>query len=180
VDLTSPVVHERVVRGIGFIDRTINVNSRRDQLRPKVGGGSDGDFVVVWEDDSAGPEGLFQIHARGFFAGGCEKFAEITVNADASGQQRNPDVAVMPDGRFLVAWEDDRDKNGFYQIRAAGFSAAGARLFDDITVNQDASGEQLLPSVAVAPDGRFVVAWQDDSAGTKGSYQIHAAGFTGT
>ena len=40
--------------------------------------------------------GAYQIHARGFDAGGSERFARITVNSVSTGQQENPAVAVAP------------------------------------------------------------------------------------
>ena len=135
-----------------------------------------GDFVVVWEDDSKGAENVYQIYARGFYAGGCEKFGDITVNENSSGQQLKPAVAMAPDGSFVVTWEDDNNNNNIYQIYAAGFNANGLKQFGDITVNDNSSGQQLKPAVAMASDGSFVVTWEDDN-NNNNIYQIYAAGF---
>jgi len=40
----------------------------------------------------------------------------MTVNSVSKGQQRDPIVAMDTDGNFVVVWEDDKDKNGWYQI----------------------------------------------------------------
>ncbi len=53
----------------------------------------DGKFVVVWEDDKDG-NGYYQIYARGFNANGSQRFADMTVNSVASGQQRRPAIAT--------------------------------------------------------------------------------------
>ena len=136
---------------------------------------SDGSFVVVWEDDKD-ENGYYQILARGFNADGSERFHDITVNSVGKGQQFKPAVAMASDGRFVVVWEDDQDENGYYQILARGFNADGTERFHDITVNTDYHGQQLKPVVAMASDGSFVVAWQDDR-NENGFGEILARGF---
>jgi hypothetical protein len=81
------------------------------------------------------------------------------------------------DGDFVVAWEDDQDGNGAYQIYARGFSITAAQRFGVITVNTEAAGQQYAPSVGLRGDGGFAVSWQDDQD-ANGSYQILARDFT--
>jgi hypothetical protein len=131
----------------------------------------DGSFVVAWEDDR-NENSIYQIRAAGFNSMGTRRFGDITVNADLRGQQLKPEVAMAPDGSFVVTWEDDRNENGTYQIRAARFNSTGAtRLFyeADITVNEDSSGQQRRPDVAVDTGSNLVVVWEDD---------INANGYT--
>jgi hypothetical protein len=99
---------------------------------------------------------------RGFGANGRQTFSQRTVNAVRSGNHLAPDVAVANDGRFVVVWQDDRDRNGFYQIKARGFDSHGAERFAERTINVHARGQQTSPRVAIAPDGFFVVLWEDD------------------
>ncbi|MBN2359006.1 MAG: metallophosphoesterase [Deltaproteobacteria bacterium] len=173
--------HDIMARGFaaggcqGFAQIAVNTETAGQQRLPAVAMADDGRFVAVWEDDSDG-NGVFQIHARGFAADGSERIARFTVNAQAAGQQRNPAVAMAPDGRFAVAWEDDGDGDGNYQVRMAGFTAAGGAGFSERSAHQDAAGQRLRPAVAMAGDGRIVVVWEDDSDGN-GLFQIHARGF---
>jgi hypothetical protein len=134
-----------------------------------------GGFVVVWQDDKD-KNGLYQIMARGFNADGSQRFHDMTVNSVASGQQLVPDIAMARDGSFVVVWQDDKDRNRFYQIRARGFNANGSESFSDITVNSNASGQQLMPVVCVTDSGGFVVSWEDD-INQNNIYQIYARGF---
>ena len=177
-DMTSPLTYIRDDGGkSAFSDRTVNSAGTGDQLAPRVAMGPDGSTVVVWEDDSSSADGTgnFDIKARGFGVGGCEEFSDIDVNSTTEGQQLAPDVAVDASGNFVVVWADDADDNGYFQIKARGFGVDGSERIPAFTVNSTAAGQQLNPAVAMAPDGRFVVAWEE---GDEGSEQIFVRGFS--
>ncbi len=140
-----------------------------------------GTFVVAGEDDSSGDDGAgnFDIHARVFHPGGAQKVADVVVNAVTAGQQSAPAVAMAPDGAFVVAWEDDNDGNGKFQIYARGFDEDGAPTFGPFTVNSVATGQQRSPVVAMDGAGGFVIAWEDDADASDGAgnYDIYVRGF---
>lgn len=70
---------------------------------------------------------------------------------------------ASPSGGFVVVWKDDRNRNGFYQIRAREFDWKGSPLSGDRTINADAGGDQQSATVTVTDaGGRYVVAWEDD------------------
>lgn len=162
-----------------FSDRTVNRLSAGDQFAPAVALSPAGAFVTVWEDDSSSTDGAgnFDIFMRGFAPGGCVAFSDAMVHADGAGHQQDPSIAMDAAGNFVVAWSDDTDDNGVYQIHARGFFADGTPRFTIAPVNSVATGQQTLPSVAMAPDGRFVIAWQDDRA-SDGNGQILMRGFS--
>jgi hypothetical protein len=159
-----------------FKDRMANVQLTGNHRDPVIATAPNGSFVVVWEDDHD-DNGVGQIYARGFDTDGNALFSQIVVNSVASGQQRRPAVAIDDSGRFVVAWEDDQDDNGFYEIMMRGFNANGTERFSDRTVNTVSSGQQTRPTVACDESGNFVVAWEDDQDGN-GFYQILGRGFT--
>lgn len=161
--------------GVPFGERTANTNQNNDQGMPAVGVADDGSYVVVWEDDADG-NGAYQILARGFDALGAEAFTTFTVNTVGEGQQRNPDIAMAPNGDFVVVWEDDADGNRFGQILGRGFSADGRERFSQRTLNAEAAGNQLQPAIAMDDRGRFVVAWSDDQ-NVNEFYDIAMRGF---
>ena len=108
----------------GFPDMTVNSVSTGQQLKPAIAMDGSGNFVVLWEDDKDG-NGTYQVYARGFDAGGVERFGDRAVNTDSTGQQLAPAIAIDGDGNFIVAWEDDVDDNDFYQIVVRGLDASG-------------------------------------------------------
>ncbi len=153
----------------------VNTTTSGPQRHPDVAMDKDGNFVVVWEDDFEN-DGTYQIYMRGFDAKGKERFATKTVNSEAAGQQYTPSVAMAEDGRFVVAWEDQSVSKDTPQVYIRGFNADGTEMFHDRNTMDTVSGTRRSPDVAMAPDGRFVVTWSDDTDGN-GVYQIYAKGF---
>ncbi len=99
---------------------------------------------------------------------------EWTVAGD--GTNHDPDVSVAAGGAVAIAWQDDGDDNGAYQIRGATWQASGADWLAERTLNAQATGQQYRPAVGLIDDGTLVVLWTDDMDGNdKG--QIFAAGF---
>lgn len=153
----------------------VNSVASGEQRKPAIAADDQGNFVVVWEDDQDN-NGYYQILARGFYANGSERFADMTVNSVGSGQQLSPAVAMDYNGRFVVAWEDDKDGNGYYQILARGFNANGSQRFADRTVNSVAAGQQFNPVMAMDSSGDFVVVWEDDQ-NNDGDFTLLGRGF---
>jgi hypothetical protein len=90
---------------------------------------------------------------------------ESRINTNTAGDQLNyvwsvRTVAVQPDGSYITVWIDtggaDGQARGIYGQR---FDAAGNRLGSEFQVNTKTSGSQDNPTIAVAPDGSFVVGW---------------------
>ena len=161
-----------------FVDTPVNPDPATEQRKPAVAVATDGSFVVVWEDDSTVDSAVHEIRAAGFYADGSERVPDATVNKDKNGKQRRPDIAMDAQGNFVVVWEDDsRGTKNVYQIFGAGFHSNGSRRFYVSPVNAESTRQQLDPAIAMAPDGSFVVVWQDDSTRPKKVYEIFAAGF---
>lgn len=178
-DMVSPLVYAREDLGkTAFLDRTVNGKGDGDQLRPRVAMSPGGSWVAVWEDDSSPDDGAgnFDIMMRGFAPGGCVGFSDRLVNANSAGHQQSPAVAMDSAGNFVVVWVDDADDNGIYQIHGRGFRPNGSERIARFTVNSTATGQQTAPAIAMAPDGSFVVAWEDDPQ-NNGNAQIMVRGF---
>lgn len=158
-----------------FDNVRVNVLSGGPQRNPDIVVSSGNSVIVTWESDNDN-DGLSQIRAVVLDDAGTEILPEMTVNANSGGQHQNPSIDVNSAGDFIIAWEDDSDGNGNYEIHAAGFNDQGEKLFGDVTINIVTAGQQLRPSVALAETGDFVVAFQDDNDGN-GYYQIYAAEF---
>ncbi|MBO9697249.1 MAG: hypothetical protein J7499_13725 [Sphingopyxis sp.] len=140
--------------------------------RPSIVQLSNGNILVVWQDDAIGadpaadPDGT-DIKARTFSPTGVPLGEAFTINALAAGDQRDADVAALADGRFVVTWRDANgepgEPNPGASIRAAVFGSDGQRLGDEFQVNTAALYDQDHPRVAWLGADRFAISWTDGS-----------------
>lgn len=125
---------------------------------PDVAMDADGNFVVLWED-----RGTLRI--RRFAKDGASLDANDIVVGNVAARAS---IDRNAEGTFVVAWNDGG------QVRAERFDPSGASE-GEVAVT-DTSYLEGRPSVAVAADGGFVVAWDQygvvarrfDPAGTAG------------
>jgi hypothetical protein len=130
-----------------FPETPANSSPVGPQLLADVAITPSGRHVVVWTDDR-NQNGLGQVRARAFDSAGAEVQPEFTFNPRGGGTQLRPRVALDGAGRIFLVWEDDEDRNGFFQIHAQGVDAAGAVFIKSLTVNKVWKEQQRRPAVA--------------------------------
>ncbi len=142
-----------------------------------VGVAPDGSFVVVWETSLATP----QIRGRRFAADGAPLGAEFAINTfTTGGREEIPAVAVAADGSFVVVWESDTsagNDDDLTSIQAQRFDAAGDPLGAQFQVNVVTTGFQVVPDVAAALGGGFLVVWRTVGPGGLGDSAIRGRRF---
>jgi hypothetical protein len=129
--------------------------------------GSVGGFVVAWTDYESDYGG---VKARRYDETGAPRGGEFRVNVFTPYLQTGARVAAADDGRFVVAWNSylqDGDQHGVFVRR---FDAAGNPVGGELQVNTTGAGDQYLGGLAITPDGRFVVAWQQDDGSDTGVF----------
>jgi uncharacterized repeat protein (TIGR01451 family) len=95
---------------------------------------------------------------------------ETRVNTTTAGDQWNyywsiRTVAVQPDGSFIKVWIDVGGLDGQgYGIFMQRYNASGVPVGGEVQVNTHTAGNQDNATIAVAPDGSFIVGW--DGPGT--------------
>ena len=122
------------------------------------GGGS---FLVVWEQN--GPAGIF---ARRRASDGAPLGGEVQVS---TGLALAPTVSAAPGGGFVVVWTDASGLDGDgLGVRGRRLDSSGTPVGTELQVNAHTTGHQREPAVSHAPDGTFVVVWEDadDGSGT--------------
>jgi hypothetical protein len=142
------------------------------QTSPAVAMADNGDFVVVWSSaGGAGGDPGVSIQGRRFRASGATFFDQFLVNDTTTGDQDEPAIATDGAGTYLVAWRQPNTSNDIAIRSFTADNLAAAGLTADApqqTANTFPSGSQTAPAVAMAPDGRAVVAWESFS-GTFGN-----------
>ena len=136
------------------------------QQLPAASSDGRGRFVVGWHGVSQDPP--FEIRGRRLDASGAMLGGEFQVNTYTTDSQAAASVAAAPDGRFVVAWASFRQDGSSFGVFAQRFDAAGVPLGGEFQVNTYTTLTQSFPTVALAANGTFVVAWTGDDP--DGSY----------
>lgn len=160
---------ERVGSAPGFLDPVdfvVNDKKPSGQTLPAVAAAPDGSFVVVWQDlihtsDASGTG----VRLRRVGADGVPVGTDVQVNAIYSaGDQDQPDIAMAPDGSYLVVYRDASGPIDSRFIVARPFSASDLPAGPDRIVSSTGGGERTEPAIAFA-FGTYVVVWNDGAVG---------------
>jgi hypothetical protein len=155
--LLGPALWAQVPAGPAF---QVNTYTTARQAYPKITMRPHGDFVVVW-DFRVGYT-VNEVQARWFGANGAPAAGEFRVNAYTTGFQgvsAGGGIGLDGRGNAIAVWSDFR--SGSSDVFARRVPAGGVAVGDDFRLNQTTAGSQGRGSIARAPDGRFVVVWQD-------------------
>jgi hypothetical protein len=92
---------------------------------------------------------------------------ELHVKTTTADTQDTPSITALANGKFVVVWEDFSETGGdlqFDAVRGQLVNADGSKAGGEFLVNQTTASSQDDPVVTGLTDGRFVVAWRDQSA----------------
>ena len=147
----------------------VNTRVTNSQIEQAITALADGRFVVGWTDlsQSSGDSSVSAVRAQVFNADGSAFGNEFQVNTTVTNSQFEPNITALADGRFVVAWTDLSQSGGDtsgYAVRAQVFNADGSAFGNEFLVNTTVTNSQFEPTITSLVDGRFVVAWSDDSA----------------
>jgi len=137
--------------------------------QPVVASLAGGGFVIVWaQDDGSGGQDL---HAALFASSWFATSFDFTLANLPSSAEFSPEVAGLPDGRFVVAWVGnngiDNSNDIFTQVFGAdGTPAAGGPLNVSHTGLNGAGHpvQEVQPTITVHDDGTYTVGWLQLSA----------------
>jgi Ca2+-binding RTX toxin-like protein len=146
----------------------VNSTSNNVQVQSSVASLPDGRFVVSWSDysETGADKSGAAIRARILNADGSQSVPEILVNKIVTGNQTQSDIAVLPDGRFMISWSDESQSGGDTSgsaIRARIFNPDGSEDAAEFLVNTTTASDQIKSCVTALADGRFVISWTDYS-----------------
>jgi hypothetical protein len=130
---------------------------------PAIAEDGRGGFVVVWTDAGAGGQDVF---GSVLPPGGGSPGPRFQVNAATAGTQGSPEVAIGPDGDFMVVWQGgtftepggDGDFEGVFRRT---FSPSGIPRGPQRRLSQAIRYAQMDPRVAAEEDGGFVAVWDE-------------------
>ncbi|NGX62492.1 MAG: hypothetical protein K940chlam9_01991, partial [Chlamydiae bacterium] len=153
------------------VEFQINTYTTSDQGYPSVAPLNDGGFVVTWH--SSGQDGdSYGIYGQRYESSGVKNGAEFQVNTYTTSIQRDPSVAPLNDGGFVVTWESSGQDGDSYGVYGQKYDSSGVKSGVEFQVNTYTTSNQRDPSAAPLNDGGFVVTWE--SSGQDGdSYGVY-------
>jgi hypothetical protein len=142
-------------------EQLVNTSTAGLQLTPDVAALNDGGFVAVWWDLSAGAA-ADRVRGQIYNADGSLRGGEFTVplntNTFSYSESRDPAVAALADGGFVVSYSAINSSSDTDPVFAR-YSANGVLQGTAITVDQsfDLAGDTAVTRVGSG----FAVAWHD-------------------
>ncbi|QRM27455.1 hypothetical protein [Microvirga sp. VF16] len=117
---------------------------------------SNGSLAATWTHSSGSTQGKVQGRIIG-------PSANFTFEMAVAGQQLEPTIQSLNDGRFVLAIAQRNTSTDKWVIRAQVFEANGSRAADEpeIVVNTGTTGDSVAPDVTVLRDGRFIISWSE-------------------
>jgi len=146
----------------------LSTTTSGEQTQPIAVSLANGSFAVAFVDvslsapDTSGAAIRIQI----FNSNGAKIGQDVVVNTTVTNAQFDPDIAALPDGRFVVAWVDASHTppdTSADAVRAQVFNPDGTKSGQEFLVSTTYSSFQQEPSVSALADGRFVVTFSDYS-----------------
>ncbi len=118
------------------------------------------------------------VYFQRFTADGTKVGGEVRANQFSAYNQRNPSLAALNDGTFVLSWltEMQRGETNI-DVMARLFDRNGAALGDEFLVNT-ASRPCGAPSVAASAVGGFSVVWAQKESVRGNSLDIYARAFS--
>jgi hypothetical protein len=123
---------------------------------PHVSRSPSGKALIVWLDER---DGISDIYGQIYNSDGSPVGSNFKIDIDESANQYFNEVQYLPDGNFIVVWEDIRSPAGIY---AQIVDSTGTLIDTNFKVS-DADAYGFNPEVSAAPSGNFIITWQSNT-----------------
>ncbi|MEM7584607.1 MAG: hypothetical protein AAF560_14550 [Acidobacteriota bacterium] len=142
----------------------VNTYTTGNQQHASVAADADGNFVVVWQSDTAPGYSVATILGQRFDSAGLAIGGEFQPSINPDEDNLQPDVAMRPDGEFVVTWISPSIIPGtnFVAVRR---HLADASPLDIFIADGSTANASRAPDIGYAADGSMVVVWDDITSG---------------
>jgi hypothetical protein len=139
--------------------RSANTLGDGQQWHPSVAADFNGDFVVAWESDHTGTQGIW---ARSFLADGTGRHAEVQVSTGTGAG--SPTVGIDDQANAVVGWTVAGTDPAVW---AGGLNPDGTTTgrLPSQSLSEVTIGRQEQMAVTASPFGELAVAYTDDNDG---------------
>lgn len=140
----------------------VNAGTNFFQSNPDLASLANSNVVVTWESmHQESADSMKGVYARVLSPLGDPLAGEFAVNQFTAYNQRNPSVAALADGGFVIVWVSELQRAAdSVDVYARRFTAAGAAAGPEFRVSTS-TNLCATPRVAAGSDGGFVVVWAE-------------------
>jgi hypothetical protein len=139
----------------------VNTYTTSNQLYSSVAMDAEGDFVVTWSSNGQDGSG-YGVYAQRYNAAGVAQGDEFRVNTTTNVNQHYSSVAMDAEGDFVVTWTSSSQDGNGEGVYAQRYNESGVAQGREFRVNTTTIGNQQYSSVAIDPDGDFIVTWSSN------------------
>ena len=180
-------------------DAPVNTFNQNSQTEPAIAVLNNGNVIIVWNSlNQFGSGSLLDVYGQLFSPDGQKTGGEFLINQFTSYNQRNPAVAALPGGGFVVAWISEQQTQQLpiigtgasgdprtvgaasdlphprVDVYARAFASDGTPAGDEFLVNT-AKDVCANPRVAAGSDGGYMLVWsQKNTATPSASWDVFA------
>ena len=120
---------------------------------------------IAWIKDTLDRYVVYRVNAQLFDNHGNRIGDKFQVNDHTeeyyeSTGRHNPSIAMSPTGKSVIAWQNYKQREQRDDIFAQLLDNNGNKIGSEFQVNSYTKDNQTLPSVAMSPEGNFVVTWE--------------------
>ncbi len=136
----------------------VNTFTTGAQDEPAIAVDNNGNFLISWQSNGQDGSAL-GVYARRYDASGNPLSGEFRANTFTNNNQFTPSVAMDDSGDAIIVWASRGQDGSFEGVYAQRYNSAGSVVGPEFRVNTTTNQDQEGPSVAMDPDGDFVVTW---------------------
>ncbi len=136
---------------------------------------SNNNAVVAYLDPNAGNTSDVRVVFEIYDSSGSLVVGETAATTNGA-INREPHVAALAGGGFVLTWTDPDIDGKSDGITAAIYDNAGGLVLAPFLVNNNTNGSQNEPRVTALADGGFVIIWDDDNSNLVRGQRFDAAG----
>lgn len=176
----SDIVIRRFDASANPIGGETKVNGTESAGSPRLTMDGGGGFIVAWSSFNHGdPNG--DVYFRRFNADGSVAGPETRANTTTVDYQDTPDVAIRPNGNFMVVWLTKPVSSQNLQILGQAFDASGNKVGLEIPIGAVQGVNQDSPRIVSDPNSnRSIVVWRDGNTNIRGRLFINDFQSSGT
>ncbi|NGX62497.1 MAG: hypothetical protein K940chlam9_01996, partial [Chlamydiae bacterium] len=139
----------------------VNTYTTSIQFAPSAAPLNDGGFVVTWASSNQDGD-FYGVYGQRYDSSGVKSGLEFQVNTYTTSNQREPNVASLNDGGFVVTWRSSGQDGDSFGVYGQRYDSSGVKSGVEFQINTYTTGSQDFPSAAPLNDGGFVVTWHSN------------------